>query len=272
MIVYSDLDGTMVGPRGCFFRAADRAVTLEPARALAGLLAGGHTLVLVSGRTRAQLQEAAMIFGADGFVAELGALVGWDFARSVESLSAGEPATPALVADLLADFEGRLELYAPWHLGHEVDVMLRGSVPDDEIKKWLQRKGLDHLELRDNGVLPVRAGNGLSVTGPIRVYHLLPADVSKGAAVAWDLTRRGLGRDDAVAVGDSASDLTMAPAVGRFFLVANGAAHLPTELPANVTVTGGEFGAGWAEAVTWAARQPVRAILPGPRARLSSRD
>src|SRR6195952_1936282 len=76
-IVYSDLDGTMVGPGGCFFRAETGAVDLEPARALADLLSSGIPLVLVSGRTRAQLIEACGIFGADGYIAELGALIGW---------------------------------------------------------------------------------------------------------------------------------------------------------------------------------------------------
>jgi hydroxymethylpyrimidine pyrophosphatase-like HAD family hydrolase len=254
VIVYSDLDGTMVGPRGCFFRAADRSVTLEPARALAAFLDAGHTLVLVSGRTRAQLQEAALIFGADGFVAELGALVAWESGREVASLPAGEPATGALVEQLLADFAGRLEYHAPWHVGHEVDVMLRGSVPDPEVREWLQRKGFGHLELRDNGVLPPRRATGLSVDGPVHVYHLLPAEVSKGAAVAWDLARRGLGPARAVAVGDSASDVGMADAVGRFFLVANGAEHV-RDLPPNATVTAGPLGAGWAQAVTWATAQ-----------------
>ncbi len=254
MIVYSDLDGTMVGPRGCFFRAADRSVTLDPARALASFLDGGHTLVLVSGRTRAQLQEAALIFGADGFIAELGALVAWESGRQVEALPAGAPATDDLVAALLAEFAGRLEYHAPWHVGHEVDVMLRGSVPDQEVRQWLQHKGFGHLELRDNGVLPPRRPTGLTVAAPIHVYHLLPAEVSKGAAVAWDLARRGLVEAEAVAVGDSTSDLTMAGAVGRFFLVANGADHVGP-LPSNAVVTAGPLGAGWAEAVTWATAQ-----------------
>lgn len=257
VIVYTDLDGTMVGPRGCFFRAADRSISLEPARALADFLDAAGTLVLVSGRTRPQLQEAALIFGADGFVAELGALVAWESGRRSAALPAGQPAPDELVASLLERFAGRLEYHAPWHVGHEVDVMLRGSVPDDEVRGWLRRKGFGHLELRDNGVLPPRRETGLRLDGPLHVYHLLPAGVSKGAAVAWDLARRGLRADEAVAVGDSASDVTMAAAVGRFFLVANGAAHAG-ELPANATVTTGELGAGWTEAIRAAIRSPSR--------------
>ena len=85
-VLYTDLDGTMVGPYGNFFAADDRTPTLAPARALLELHRAGVALVLVSGRTRLQLQEAALIFGADGFVAELGALVGWDHGRSVQVL------------------------------------------------------------------------------------------------------------------------------------------------------------------------------------------
>ena len=59
---------------------------------------------------------------------------------------------------------------------------------------------------------------------PPRVYHLMPRGITKGAAIAWDLERRGLTADDAVAIGDSVSDLDMAPAVGRLWITANGAA------------------------------------------------
>lgn len=257
MIVYSDLDGTMVGPRGCFFRAADRSVTVEPARALTDFLAADGTLVLVSGRSRPQLQEAALIFGADGFVAELGAIVARDAGREVDLLPTdGPPADDALVEAMLADFAGRLEYHEPWHLGHEVDVMLRGSVSGDEARAWLDGHGCTGLELRDNGVLPPRRrGTTLgALDGPTRVYHLVPSGVSKGAGVAFDLARRGLTAADAVAVGDSVSDLAMAPYVSRFFLVANGRAHLPGDLPPNVTVTDGEVGLGWSEAIRWATR------------------
>ncbi|MGH3745605.1 MAG: HAD family hydrolase [Mycobacteriales bacterium] len=255
MIVYSDLDGTMVGPRGCFFRAADRSVTVEPARALTEFLAGDGTLVLVSGRSRAQLQEAALIFGADGFIAELGAIIARDVGRGVDLLPTDGPAADdALVDAMLADFAGRLEYHSPWHLGHEVDVMLRGFVPLLEAREWLVRKGFAHLELRDNGVLPRNRAPDLVFDGPLHVYHLVPGAVSKGAAVAYDLGRRGLTAADAVAVGDSASDLEMAAHVSRFFLVANGRVHLPGDLPENVTVTGGEVGLGWSEALRWATR------------------
>jgi len=236
-VVYTDLDGTMVGPRGCFFRAESGALTLEPARALLALHEAGAALVLVSGRTRAQLLESAAIFGADGFIAELGALIAWDGGRVREPLpGVGEPASAELVAALTATFS--LRLYEPWHEGHEVDVLLRGSADVGTVHTWLTERGAGHLALRDNGVLP-RTGE--------RVFHLLPAGVDKGTAVAWDLARRGLDPADALALGDSTSDLEMARAVGAFALVANGARHL--DPPSGVQVTKGALGLGWAEAL-----------------------
>ena len=74
-IVYTDLDGTMVGPRGSFWHTADRELTAHPATALLELHRAGVPLVLVSGRTFEQVVEAARIFAADGAIAELGATI-----------------------------------------------------------------------------------------------------------------------------------------------------------------------------------------------------
>jgi hydroxymethylpyrimidine pyrophosphatase-like HAD family hydrolase len=88
---------------------------------------------------------------------------------------------------------------------------------------------------------------------PPRVYHLMPRGISKGAAIAWDLRRRGLAPEDAVAIGDSVSDLEMASSVGRLWITANGAAvggmaALLDAVP-NVSVTDAPMGEGWAQAV-----------------------
>jgi hydroxymethylpyrimidine pyrophosphatase-like HAD family hydrolase len=282
-ILYTDLDGTMVGPGGNFFAtlAADRPdaaaapaggfLTLEPARALLDLHRAGVTLVLVSGRTRPQLVEAGRIFGADGFVAELGALVGWDGGRRSEVLTGAMPAEHAgrlplevmaaggLPDELFSRWPGRLQWHSPWHDGHEADAMLRGLVDTGEVERWLAGRGWDWLRLRDNGVLSAhRDWPGLAPDArPPHVYHLMPDGLSKGAAVGWDLARRGLSAADAVAVGDSASDLTMAPYVSRLWVVANGAAapHMPPLLAGaraagqDVRVAAGAVGLGWAEAV-----------------------
>ncbi len=263
-ILYSDLDGTMVGPGGCFVRAADRSTTLDPTLALIELHDAGVALSLVSGRTRAQLQEAARIFGADGFIAEMGAIVGWDHGRRSSMLTGQTPEefsgplvaqleSLGLVDALLAQYDGRLEHHAPWHLGHETDVMMHGRVDVDMVNKWLVEKGYGWLVLADNGRLNSTVMDGLE--GPPHIYHLMARGISKGVGVAADLERRGLSPTDAVAVGDSLSDLEMAPHVKRFFLVRNGAEVADIKAAAdalpNVTICDGPLGAGWAQAARY---------------------
>lgn len=264
-VIYSDLDGTMVGPRGCFFRAVDGGLTAAPARALLDLLAADIALVLVSGRTQPQLLEAAAIFGADGYIAEMGSVIGWDLGRGSEVLSGAMPAQyerppAAVVADsgLLTDLftfcDGYLQYHSPWHRGHEADVMLRGLVDVPEVDRWLAHRGFGWLRLRDNGVLPSFTDPTLrSEASPVHVYHLLPDGITKGLAVARDLARRGLSPAQAFGIGDSASDLEMAPYVRELWLTANGAAHghmaeLVAACP-NVTVSSEALGLGWASAV-----------------------
>ncbi len=256
-VIYSDLDGTMVGPRGCFFRTEDEAVSLEPAKALADLLAAGVSLVLVSGRSEAQLLEASGIFGADGYIAELGAMVGWDRGRGRHLLRGAMPqeydALPGdLVQALLRRFTRRLEFHDPWHLGHKLDVMLRGQADLAEVNAWLAEQGAGWVRLHDNGLLPPRPTPGLDID-VLHVYHLVPDGIDKGRAVAYDLERRGLSAGQAIAIGDSASDLVMAPHVGRFHLVSNGARSAPVRAlasaTANVVIEDQALGLGWASAV-----------------------
>ncbi|SFK87555.1 HAD family hydrolase [Geodermatophilus ruber] len=265
-VVYTDLDGTMVGPRGSFWHTAGRALTADPAAALLDLHRAGVALVLVSGRTFEQVVEAARIFAADGAVAELGSVVSWDAGRGVHRLSGELPAryaqrTPmdvmaelGVVEDLLARHPGRLEWHAPWHATHEADALLRGRVDPLAVDAYLAEAGLGWLTLKDNGAIPASSRMTLAPDVlPPRVYHLMPRGISKGAAIAWDLERRGLTPADAVAIGDSVSDLEMAPAVDRLWITANGAtvdgmADLLSAVP-NVTVTEGPMGEGWAQAV-----------------------
>lgn len=250
------MDGTMVGPRGCFFRSEDRSVTLDPARALADLLRSGIALVLVSGRTQVQLVEACGIFGADGYVAELGALVGWEQGRARQLLRGALPEGLDSIPEPLIDaflrrYAGRLEYHDPWHHGHEIDVMLRGEVDVMEVNGWLAAEGAGWLALHDNGLLPPRR-TGVDVA-ELHVYHLVPRGIDKGLGVAFDLERRGLRAEHAIAIGDSLSDLVMAPHVGRFHLVANGARSEPVrtaaEAAGNVVIEDRPLGLGWASAV-----------------------
>ena len=61
----------------------------------------------------------------------------------------------------------------------------------------------------------------------MRLYHLLPAGISKPAGVAAHMRARGLTAADCVAVGDSGEDLSVAGVVGAMWLVANALEHDP---------------------------------------------
>ncbi|SNR84457.1 HAD family phosphatase [Blastococcus mobilis] len=265
-IVYTDLDGTMVGPRGSFWHTADRELTADPAAALLALHRAGVPLVLVSGRTYEQVVEAARIFAADGAIAELGSTITWDVGRGTHRLTGELPAryagrTPVevmaelgVVEQLIADHPGRLEWHAPWHTTHSTDALLRGRVDPLAVDAWLAERDAGWLTLKDNGAIPATSRMTLAEDAlPPRVYHLMPRGISKGAAIAWDRERRGLSPADAVAIGDSVSDLDMAPAVGRLWITANGASAdgmtgLLDAVP-NATVTRAAMGEGWAQAV-----------------------
>src|SRR4051794_7269733 len=256
----------MVGPRGSFWHTAARTLTDGPAGALLALHRAGVPLVLVSGRTFEQVIEAARIFAADGAIAELGATIAWDHGRSVHRLTGDSPPEHAgrtpmevmvelgIVERLFAAHPGRLEWHAPWHATHEADALLRGRVDPLAVDAWLAEQGVSWLTIKDNGALPPRARTSLDDDpSPARIYHLMPRGISKGAAIAWDLERRGLTPADAIAIGDSVSDLEMAPAVGRLWITANGAAvdGMAARIAAvpNVRVTDAPMGEGWAEAV-----------------------
>ena len=265
-IVYTDLDGTMVGPRGSFWHTAARALTSDPATALLELHRAGVPLVLVSGRTFEQVVEAARIFAADGAIAELGAMLSWDGGRGIHRFPGELPAEHAgrtpmevmaslgVVEELVAAHPGRLEWHAPWHTTHDTDALLRGRVDPVAVDAWLAERELGWLTLKDNGAIPATSRMTLDPDPtPPRVYHLMPRGISKGTAIAWDLERRGIDPADAVAIGDSVSDLDMAPAVGRLWITANGAAvdGMADRIAAvpDAAVTDAPMGEGWAQAV-----------------------
>lgn len=265
-VIYTDLDGTMVGPRGSFWHTASRQLTETPAGALLDLHRAGVALVLVSGRTLDQVVEAARIFAGDGAIAELGAEIAWDGGRERHQLTGELPAEHAgrtpmavmaelgVVEELIAEHPGQLEWHAPWHTTHDTDALLRGRVDPVAVDAWLAERGLGWLTLNDNGAIAVTSRMTLDPDpAPPHVYHLMPGGISKGAAIAWDLERRGIDPADAVAIGDSVSDLEMAPAVGRLWITANGAAvdGMTERLAAvpNAAVTEAAMGEGWAQAV-----------------------
>lgn len=258
--LYVDLDGTLLGRGGSLVHDADGNPSLLALRAVEACLRVQAEVVLMSGRRQVTVREPARLLGQPSYIFEAGGglvLDGETFwlcdgmepdARTIaEQVAVG--GAPEL---LLERFAGRLEFHAPWHEGREVSHLFRGHIDVAEADALLTAEGHDQLRLVDNGGIDVRS-HGLDLPADeLRAYHLVPRGVSKARAVARHQRARGYAPEDCIAVGDSREDLAVAPAVGTFWLVANGLSHDPritAGAPGNVRVTEGRNGAGVYEAV-----------------------
>src|SRR5262249_35453390 len=151
---------------------------------------------------------------------------GDEVVRTFEALGAGTPFEAVTRSGaggfLLGRFAGTLEPHTPWSSEpREATLLLRGQVDLTEANAALTGAGYGWLEVRDNGVIR-RRYDELDVT-EVHAYHVVPRGVSKAAAIGLHRERRGLGRGETAAVGDSPSDLEAAPVTGAVFVVANGA-------------------------------------------------
>jgi HAD superfamily hydrolase (TIGR01484 family) len=251
-ILYADLDGTLLGPGGSLFTGPDGTPSGEAAEALLRVHRAGVELVLMSGRTRRGLQEVVRTLGATAYVAELGGLLvladGTEIVDTGEAPPGVRPAAEltrsGAAALLLERFPRRLEAVA---VETEVSLMFRGSVDTAEVERVLRTAGFGWATFLDNGRLRRRPPD-LDVE-EVHAYHLLPRGVSKASAVRRHRELRAVRPEEAAAVGDSATDLHVRREVGRLFLVRNGLEGLGAEPPADVEVTDGAYGSGFAEAV-----------------------
>jgi phosphoglycolate phosphatase len=259
--VYADLDGTLLGPGGSLFASVE-GVTAEPAEAIAALALAGIDLVLMSGRTRAQISEVARVVGAHAFIAELGGMIVYrdgyqDTVIRQPGVARGKGTAHEAIERsgaagfLLDSYRGLLEPHAPWSfVDRECSALLRGNVSLAETNELLDKGGYGWLELQDNGVIPRRGRFPDLDVEEVRAYHLVPAGISKRSAVALDRERRGLPREACIAVGDSASDADVASEVGAVFVVANGEPGVRAlSLPENVYLLDRGHGLGFVDAV-----------------------
>ena len=245
--IYTDLDGTLLGKGASLFRTAEGDFTLLAARALEACHRAGAELVIKSGRRRAQVMEDARLLGQSSFIFEVGSgmVIDGELAFLTGELQPREGATiHAQVAEtgapelLLRRYDGRLEPHAPWHLDREVSHLYRGLVDAAEVTALLAAEGHGGLRLVDNGEV-----------GPsTHTYHLIPAGVSKAAAVATHMRARGYSPTECIAIGDSREDLDVARVVGRLFLVANAVVGDVSGFP-NVERTEAAMSEGFYEAV-----------------------
>jgi hydroxymethylpyrimidine pyrophosphatase-like HAD family hydrolase len=255
-LLFSDVDGTLVGRDGSLLADLDGRPTLAAAEALVAAHRAGLEVVLVSGRTATQLRETGRLLGTRDAVGELGTvlvrgreveLVWGEAPRDLGDSPAQALERSGAVACVLEAFAGRIEPHTPWHLGRRGTFLLRGQVEVAEADARLAGAGLGWARLLDNGRL--RGAYPHLGPGATHAYHLLPAGVSKAGTAAAYLAGRGLNAKRAAAIGDSPADLQLAGVVGAMFLVANGAWAAAGAPDTPVVVTPSPAGQGWAEAV-----------------------
>lgn len=258
--LYCDLDGTLVGPGGSLFAASGGGTTSRGADAVRRIHDAGVALVLVSGRTHAQMEEAARLLGATGFVAELGGIIAWredargpwTIERAVGAYDGTGTPFDGMVhsgagAFLMEHYINALEPHTPWSsLPREATMLYRGYAPGGS--DALEAAGYTWLELLDNGIIP-RSFPGLDIE-EVHAYHLVPKGISKASGVSLHQQRVGISADRSAAIGDSPSDLHLASVVGDMFIVANGREAVGSldGIP-NARFTAGAHGDGVAEVV-----------------------
>jgi len=255
-VLFSDVDGTLVGRGGSLLADLDGGPSLLAAEALVAARRTGLEIVLVSGRTRTQLFEACRLLGLRDAIGELGTVLLRDGRAELQWGQTPRElgATPlealersgALTA-VLDKFAGRIEPHTPWHQGRQGTVLLRGQVEAAEVDALLRAEGFGWAHLKDNGRL--RGAYPHLGAGETHAFHMLPAGVSKAATAALYLAERGLEPAGAAAVGDGPADLEIADAVSAMFMVANGAWAAEMDASRQVIVTPSSAGGGFAEVV-----------------------
>src|SRR3954470_16948667 len=257
--VYTDLDGTLLGRGGGLLKDADGAFSLLAVRALEACARAKVEGVPMSGRRRATVGEIARLLGQTAYVFEVGCGLVVD---GEETLLTGnvQPRDGMTVHELITEsgaprlllehYAARLEYHEPWHSDREFTHLMRGLVDVAEADALLAANGHEELRLVDHGAIAPKPSLA-DLNGPPHAYHLMPRVASKAAAVEAHMRARGYAPGQCIAVGDSREDVGVAPLVGRFFLVANGAEKDPSLRGAhvNVEVTEERNGEGFYEAV-----------------------
>jgi hypothetical protein len=262
-VLFTDLDGTLFAPGGLLLGDARGAPSAGTAEAVVAINRAGLSAVVTTGRNRPQCMELSRVLGWRAFIAELGTVIVHELYEPAtyylgdwpdDALLPGETPYEAIVRSgaldaLFSAFPGRIEEHTPWHVDPEATHVLRGNI---DLAR--ARTALDALELPvsliDNGI--VRAPqNTLVGVSEVHAYHLVPKGVHKARAIEQVLTRRGLVREDAVAIGDSATDVEMADSVALGVMVRNALDDDRVLEEAarrdNVVATRKERGEGWTE-------------------------
>jgi len=245
-VLYTDLDGTLLAQGGCILADAAGEPSCGVVDAIVDLKRADLAIVPISGRGRLQLAEVVRLLGWRDCIAEAGAVLVHGVGPGAKVtynngcwpqglLGNGQTpyelieASGALEA-LVAAFPDRIEYHEPWHLDRESTHLLRGCL-DVAAARAVIASFEPPIDVLDNGV-----------------------------------ALRGLGPEQAAAIGDSATDIEMADSVAVMALVANAfdsagvRAELAQQPRPNVWRTCCERGDGWAEfARCWLTARPAGA-------------
>lgn len=239
--VFTDLDGTMMGPGSCVLLNADGDHSLAFVQTLIELKRVGVEVVLTSGRNRSMMHEDSRLLGLTSYIGEMGGLImydrehnDWEYYTADMPFDPASGLTPHQVIErtgvcqrFIDRWPGLIEYHNDMANGYkyrEVTVGLRGEVPDAEAQAMLDETGLP-LEWGDNGFLNyVSAPTTLELPQGVRgrAFNITPAGLTKGGAIERFCAHRGIDPAETLAIGDSGSDFLMAPAVETFVLVENG--------------------------------------------------
>lgn len=267
-VIYSDLDGTLLGKGGSALTDAAGNTTARTIELLLALKEAGRELVIVTGRNRVQTTEIARILQVQTFIGELGGFNQHGFGdaktfhfNTGEWADIPEGSTPVKMMDELGIIDHLLELH-PGHVervpvqltnAREVSTLVYGSLDAELDAESISIDG-HPVTIIDNGEISL-ARHPLEITEGLHVYHVLPRGISKGEAVRADMRERGIEAQATLALGDSCGDLSMAGVCGHFGLVANGVEALEVQEMVerdNLEVygTAGYGPDGWAEMVS----------------------
>ncbi|CAB4882480.1 MAG: HAD hydrolase family protein [Actinobacteria bacterium] len=259
--VYLDLDGTLLGSNASLFHDGEGNISTWAVKAIEACHRADLEVVLISGRSEAQVREDTRLVGGKAYAFESGACLVTDGERDwlTGDWQAGDLTIHEQIENsgagrlLLEHYAGRLEHHEPWHTGREVSHLYRGVVDAEEANALLAENGHGSLRLCDNG--SVHHGSALieAIERP-RAYHLVPKGATKRGAVARHRQIRGYASEDCISVGDGREDMEIAPEVGAMWLVANALTADPAlesiaaQIP-NVRIADGSNGAGVYEAI-----------------------
>lgn len=270
--VFTDLDGTMMGPGSTVLANAAGEPSTAFVETLIALKRAGVEVIPTSGRNRSMLHEDSRVLGLTSYIGEMGGIImldrphdEWEYFTADMDYDPACGLTPhevieqtGLCEQFIARWPGLIEYHNDMSTGYkhrEVTIGLRGEIPDEGAISLLDASGMA-LDWGDNGFLNyISAPTTLRLPEGVRgrAFNIMPKGLSKGRAIERFCALRGIDRAETLGIGDSSSDFLMAGYVGQFLIVENALADahvdaLFAEHP-QTAVARGRIVDGWVNAM-----------------------